>query len=105
MHSSYYKRAWAMIAVLAPLPVVAFALALGWNWWEALIPVLIVVALVAELAGIYRGVLAALLATAGISLIEERARHPEHPRNGLELGAMAALLFVAALFGTDRTAR
>jgi MFS superfamily sulfate permease-like transporter len=88
--------------VTAPLPLVAAAVIWGWPWWATLIPVLAVVAVVAEVAGIYLGVLSALLSTAGVALLVQRAEHPDHPRNGVELGAMAALLFVAVLFGTDR---
>ncbi len=90
--------------MLSPLPVLAAAVAWDWDWWVALIPVLVVVAAVAELAGIYCGALAALLATAGIALVVNREGSGTNPHNGVELGAMAALLFVAVLFGTDRPA-
>ena len=67
-----------------------------------LIPVLAVVAIVAELAGIYVGAFSALIGTAGVALIVGRTGSGEEPKNGVELGAMAALLLVAVLFGTDR---
>lgn len=101
-HISRIPRSLSVLAVITPLPLVAAAVIWGWTWWVTLIPVLLVVAVVAELAGIYLGVLSALLSTAGVALVVERAEHPDHPRNGVELGAMAALLFVAVLFGTDR---
>lgn len=96
------RRPIAIGAVLAPLPAVALAVAGGWAWWVALIPVLVVVALVAELAGITCGALAALVSTAGIALVVGRDAGTEKPHNGVELAAMAALLLVAVLFGTDR---
>ena len=88
--------------MLAPLPVVAVAVAAGWSWWVALIPVLVIVAVVAEWAGIYCGSMAALFGTAGVVLVVGRDSGTDKPRNGVELGAMAALLLVAVLFGTDR---
>ena len=99
---SHVRRPVAVLGVLSPLIGIAAALIWDWSWWVALIPVIIVVAIVAELAGIYCGALAAMLSTAGIVLIVDRASDTEHPRNGVELGTMAALLFVAVLFGTDR---
>jgi phosphoglycerol transferase MdoB-like AlkP superfamily enzyme len=99
---SEVRRRFTVLAVLAPLPVVAAAVIWTWSWWVTLIALLVVVAVVAEFAGIYAGAIGALLATAGIALVVDRARDVDHPRNGIELGAMAALLIVAALFGTDR---
>jgi hypothetical protein len=101
---SHDRRPLSVLAVLAPMPVVAAGVMWEWSWWVALIPIVVVVAIVAELVGIYYGVLAALLATSGMALIVERERNPDHPRNGVELGVMAALLFVAVVFGTDRPA-
>jgi hypothetical protein len=100
--TSRLLRSLSVLAVIAPLPLVAAAVIWGWSWWVTLIPVLLVVAIVAEVAGIRLGALSALVSTAGVALVVERAEHPDHPRNGVELGAMAALLFVAVLFGTDR---
>lgn len=100
--TSQVRRPIAVVSVLAPLPVVAAAVVWGWAWWVALIPVLVVVALVAELAGISCGALAALVSTAGIALVVGRDGGTDRPHNGVELGAMAALLLVAVLFGTDR---
>jgi hypothetical protein len=92
----------AVASMLSPLPVVALAVVAGWSWWVALIPVLVVVAVVAEWAGIRCGAIAALFGTAGIALVVGRDAGSEQPHNGVELGAMAALLLVAVLFGTDR---
>jgi hypothetical protein len=61
-----------------------------------------VVAIAAELAGIYVGAFSALIGTAGVALIVGRSGSGEEPKNGVELGAMAALLLVAVLFGTDQ---
>lgn len=99
---SQVRKPVAVLGVISPLFVIAAALIWNWSWWVALIPVLIVVAIVAEVAGIYCGALAAMLSTAGIVLIVDSGSNTEHPRNGVELGAMAALLLVAVLFGTDR---
>lgn len=88
--------------MLSPLPVVAVAVIAGWAWWVALVPVLVVVAVVAELVGIYAGAMSALLSTAGLALVVGRDSGTSKPHNGVELGAMAALLLVAVLFGTDR---
>lgn len=90
------------VAAVAPLPVIAVAVIGGWRWWVALIPVLVVVAVVAEVAGIRAGVFSALIGTAGIALVVGRASEGDTSGNGIELGAMAALLLVAVLFGTDR---
>lgn len=100
--TSRVHRPIAIASVLAPLPVIAAAVAWGWSWWVTLIPVLVVVAVVAELAGISCGALAALVSTAGIALVVGRDGGTDKPHNGVELGAMAALLLVAVLFGTDR---
>jgi hypothetical protein len=100
IHTSRVRRPVAIASVLAPLPVIAVAVAAGWPWWAALIPVLVVVAVVAELAGIYCGAMAALVSTAGVVLVVGRDTSADRPNNGIELGAMAALLLVAALFGT-----
>lgn len=99
---SRVRRSKSVIATASPLPVVAAALAGDWRWWVALIAVVVVVAVAAEVAGIAAGALAALIGTAGIALLVERVGSGETPRNGVELGAMAALLLVAVLFGTDR---
>jgi hypothetical protein len=99
---SHVRRSRAVFAVVAPLPVVAAADHGGWPWWVTLIPVLVVVAIVAELAGIYVGAFSALVGTAGVALVVGRSGSGEEPKNGVELGAMAALLLVAVLFGTDK---
>lgn len=99
---SRVRRSRAVLAIVSPLPVVAAAVIGDWPWWVALIPVLMVVAIVAELAGIYVGAFSALIGTAGVALIVGRTGSGEEPKNGVELGAMAALLLVAVLFGTDR---
>ena len=91
----------ATASVLAPLPVIAVALFLGWRWWLAIIPALCVVAVVAELAGIRCGVMAALVSTPAIILVIEGDYGSKSPHNGVELAAMAALLVVAVFFGTD----
>lgn len=96
------RRSKAIVAVVSPLPVVAAAVIGSWAWWVALGPVLVLVAIVAELAGIYLGAITALIGTAGIALVVGRTGSGAEPRNGVELGAMAALLLVAVLFGTDR---
>jgi hypothetical protein len=95
-------RRASIASMLSPLPVVAVAVVAGWSWWVALIPVLVVVAIVAEWAGIHCGAMAALFGTAGIALVVGRDSGSGQPHNGVELGAMAALLLVAVLFGTDR---
>ena len=100
--TSRVRRPIAIASVLSPLPVIALAVTSGWAWWVAMIPVLVVVAVVAELAGIYCGAMAALVSTAGIVLVVGRDSGSASPHNGVELGAMAALLVVAVLFGTDR---
>lgn len=92
----------SIVALLSPLPVIAVAVVGSWPWWAALVPVLAVVAVVAEVAGIRAGALTALIATAGIALVVGRDAGADRPHNGIELGAMAALLVVAVLFGTDR---
>lgn len=91
-----------VVAVVSPLFVVAAAVLADWSWWVSLIPVLVVVAVVAEVVGLRTGVLAALVATAGVALVVGRDAGAAHPHNGVELGAMAVLLLVAVLFGTDR---
>lgn len=96
------RRSKAVVAVVSPLPVIAAAVIGGWTWWVALIPVVIVVAIVAELAGIYAGVFSALIGTAGVALVVGRSGSGDEPKNGVELGAMAALLLAAVLFGADR---
>jgi hypothetical protein len=88
------------LAVGSPLPVIAAAVLWNWTWWVTLIPVLVAVAIAAELAGIYQGVLTALVATAGIVLVVNRD-DASNAHNGIELGVMAALLLIAVLFGTD----
>lgn len=95
------RRSVAVIGTLAPLPVVAITLAFGWPWWIGLVLAGIVVITVAEVNGISVGVLAALVATAGVTLVVERATHTDAPNNGLELLAMAVLLILAVVFGTD----
>lgn len=92
----------AVAGIVAPLPVVAAAVIGDWAWWVALIPVLLIVAIVAELLGIRVGAMAALTGTAGVALVVGRSGAGDEPKNGIELGAMAALLLVAVLFGTDR---
>ena len=96
------KRRWATIAVFAPLPVVAIAVALHWPWWLTLFPLSMLVACAAEFTGWFAGTMSAMVATVGMSLIIENIDHPDHPRNGLELGAMAFLLLVVGIAGTDR---
>jgi hypothetical protein len=99
---SRIRRSKSVVATASPLPVIAAAMVGDWSWWIALIAVIVVVAVAAEVAGIAAGALAAMIGTAGIALLVERVDSGEAPRNGVELGAMAALLLVAVLFGTDR---
>ena len=101
--SSQVNRQRVTIAVLAPLPVVAVAVALHWQWWATLLPLSVLVACAAEFTGWFAGLMSAMVAAAGMALIVERIHHPHHPRNGLELGAMAVLLLVVGVAGTDRT--
>ncbi len=101
--SPHVSQRWATVAAFTPLPVVALAVALHWPWWAALLALSGLVAFAAEFTGWFAGLMSAMVATAGMSLIIERIHHPDHPRNGLELGAMAVLLLVVGIAGTDRT--
>ena len=94
-------RRWVIAGAFAPLPVVGAAIALGWPWWSALVPLGALVAAAAGCAGRFAGLASALVATAGMALIVERARHPHHPHNGPELGALAVLLMVVAVSGAN----
>jgi len=91
------------VAALSPLPVVAAAVSLTWPWWVSLIHFGVVVACASEFGGWFAGTMAAMVSTVGLSLLLERADHPDHPRNGIELGAMAILLLIVGVAGTDRT--
>lgn len=101
--SPQVSRRWATVAAFTPLPVVALAVAFHWPWWAALLAMSGLVACAAEFAGWFAGLMSAMVATVGMSLIIERTAHPTHPRNGLELGAMAVLLLVVAVSGTTRS--
>jgi hypothetical protein len=103
MVTSNYRvpRRWAVVSIVSPLPVVALAIAFGWSWWLSLGLLTGMIAVVAEFAGIYCGAMAALLSTAGTALIIGERTDQRHPRNGLELLAMAVLLLAAVVFGSD----
>lgn len=102
LSTSKGNRRNTVSAVLAPLPVIATASIWAWPWWVALVVVLAVVAVVAEVMGTYRGALTALFGTAGMALLVGGNDTDANPHNGIELLAMAALLLVAVVFGTNR---
>ena len=80
----------------------AVALLLRWSPWVALGLLLAAVAVCAEVIGTTAGILAALVSTAGFALIVgERTTRVGSARGGPELGALAALITVAMLFGYD----
>lgn len=96
------RRLPVVAAAFVPLPVVAVALLLRWSHWIALALLLVAVAVCAELIGTVAGVVAALVSTAGFALVvAERTARVGTARGGPELGALAALITVAMLFGYD----